>query len=998
MIEISDISQRAGGILNRTLKFFFGSRNERVLDDLAPTVAAINALEPATQALSDEAMRAKTTGFRERLAKGAALDDILVEAFAVAREAGRRHLRMRHFDVQLVGGMILHQGKIAEMVTGEGKTLVATLPAYLNALTGKGVHIITVNDYLARRDRDWMGPLFESLGLTVGVIQSDMDSDQRKVAYGADITYGTNNEFGFDYLRDNMKVHPEAQSQRGHHFAIVDEVDSILIDEARTPLIISGASEESTRKYYDADRVARRLVPGKDFIIKEKDHTCALTEEGLVKAEKFLGVEDFYTGPNMEWPHHIDQALRAHNLYKRDKDYIAKDGEVIIVDEFTGRLMPGRRWSDGLHQAIEAKENLRIKEENLTLATITIQNYFKLYAKLAGMTGTAMTEADEFFKIYKLDVTAIPPNKPMRRVSFPDVVYRSEREKYNAILEEIVDLNVSGRPVLVGTISIEKSERISEMLKNPVHAARMLDRRIERLREMFDAKKTKIAPALADRALELLRDSMKTDAAAVEALAKETIEAHPKDEAGYLLQEIARAARTLAAVRKGVRHEVLNAKYHEREAVIVAQAGRLGALTIATNMAGRGTDILLGGNPDALTAEKLHQESLVPGAPEYEARRREIFPQMKALTDAEHDRVVALDGLHILGTERHEARRIDNQLRGRSGRQGDPGSSRFFLSLEDDLMRIFASDWVKNLLERLGMTEGQQIESGMVTRGIERAQKRVEEHHFGTRKSLLEYDEVMNEQRKIIYAQRQDILEGRNLKDYIQQMIDEEIAGAMETHCPPKTRPDEWDLEDLADWATRKFETAVRREEFAGKGIDAVRAKLAAKADQSYAEREAAFTPERMRELERYVLLQVIDTKWRDHLTAMEQLRAGIGFRGYAGTDPKLAYKKEGYELFQAMIDAITDDATELLFKMKMRVESGEELRLREKTGVTSRPAEPTGERFGPAHAPRDEAPAGPPPADGKPSLLRAAARAGRNDPCPCGSGKKFKKCCGKNA
>jgi len=845
----------------------FGTRNERLLRAMQPIVAHINSLEPKIQPLSNSELRAKTDEFRRRLASGETLDDILPEAFAVVREAARRTVKMRHFDVQLIGGIVLHQGKIAEMATGEGKTLVATLAAYLNGLTGKGVHIVTVNDYLARRDRAWMGPVYELLGLTVGVIQAPMGNAERKVAYAADVTYGTNNEFGFDYLRDNMKVRLEDQVQRELHYAIVDEVDSILIDEARTPLIISGPAYDTTTKYYEADRIARALKPGVHFEVKEKEQTVILTEAGIERAERLLGVDSFYTGRNMDWPHHIDQALRAHHLYKRDKDYIVKEGQVVIVDEFTGRLMPGRVWSDGLHQAIEAKERLKIKEENQTLATITLQNYFLLYEKLAGMTGTAATEAVEFDRIYGLDVVVIPTNRPLIRYTYPDVVYLTEDEKFEAIVREIETVHKSGRPILVGTISIEKSERLSKMLK-----------------------------------------------------------------------------------ARGIRHEVLNAKHHEREAEIIAKAGQMGNVTIATNMAGRGTDIVLG------------------------------------------EGVAEIGGLHVIGSERHEARRIDNQLRGRSGRQGDPGSSRFFVSLEDDLMRIFAGDWVKKILARVGMGQGQELSHPIVSRAIEKAQRRVEEHNFEIRKHLLEYDEVMNEQRKIVYSQRQEVLKGENLKGIVFNMIDDRIASAIEEYLPRGLSRSEWNWEGLVLWMRKKFGVELTPGKLQEIGRDALEEFLYKKVEGVYEEREREIGPEAMREVERFVLLQVIDTKWKDHLHAMDQLKAGIGLRGYGQKDPKIEYKREGYELFSSMIESVKEDVTNYILKVKVEREAEQELE-----GIWS--AQLAGHsQFSSFDKQRAEAMAASHRGEEAPKpYVRSGRKIGRNEPCPCGSGRKYKHCCGKS-
>src|SRR4051812_23987144 len=717
------------------LVWLFGNANERQVRKKRQIVAQINELEPAMMALSDDELKGKTVEFRSRLAAGETLNDLLPEAFAACREAGRRFLKMRHYDVQLMGGMVLHGGNIAEMVTGEGKTLVATLAAYLNALEGRGVHVVTVNDYLARRDAEWMTPLYSGLGMTVGAIQSDMDSEERQAIYACDITYGTNNEFGFDYLRDNMKPIKELQAQGPLHYAIIDEVDSILIDEARTPLIISGPAFDDVRKYAEADRIARLLRKDQHFEVKEKERTCHLNDDGIREAERIAGIESFYTPGNMEWPHLIDNSLKAHYLYKRDRDYVELNGEIVIVDEFTGRLMTGRQWSDGLHQAVEAKERVKIKEENQTLATITLQNFFMLYKKRSGMTGTAMTEAQEFYKVYKLDVVAIPTNRALSRQNYLDVIYRTEREKFNSILAEIREIHETGRPILVGTTSIEKSEHLSDMLK-----------------------------------------------------------------------------------RHGIPHQVLNAKYHEREAEIVAQAGRKGAVTIATNMAGRGTDIILGGNPEFMAWADLKRETNEDGRPLYPTRlevpqdvwERAVAryePEMKA----EGREVAALGGLHIIGTERHESRRIDNQLRGRSGRQGDPGSSRFFLSLEDDLMRKFAGEWVSAVLTRFGMEEGEAIEHKMVSRRIEGAQKKVEERNFDARKNLLEYDEVMDEQRKRIYSFRQRLLDGYPAKDSIMEMIDVQVRDAVNRFLA-----DDYGTSSFAEWAGQRLGVELAARDFKG--------------------------------------------------------------------------------------------------------------------------------------------------------------------------------------
>lgn len=862
----------------------FGTSNERILKKIKPIIEQINSLEPKMMSLTDAELRQKTDAFKERLSKGETTDNLLPEAFATVREASRRVLiapnpdspnrTMRHFDVQLIGGIVLHGGKIAEMATGEGKTLVATLPAYLNALSGKGVHIVTVNDYLAKRDRDWMSPLYEFLGLKTGAIQSNQPYEEKKAAYLCDITYGTNNEFGFDYLRDNMRVRTEEQVQisRGLNYAIVDEVDSILIDEARTPLIISGPAEESTEKYYIADKVARRLKAGKHFEIKEKERMAHLTEEGIEEVEKLLNVDSIYTDRNMEWPHYIEQALRAHHLFKNDRDYIVKGGEVVIVDEFTGRLMEGRVWSDGLHQAVQAKEHQRIKEENQTLATITLQNFFRLYKKLAGMTGTAMTEAAEFDKIYKLEVVAIPTNKPMSRTNFPDRVYRTEKEKFDAIIKEIAEVHKTGRPTLVGTVSIEKSELLSEKL-----------------------------------------------------------------------------------MREGIEHEVLNAKQHEREAHIVAKAGQRGNVTIATNMAGRGTDIVLG------------------------------------------EGVASLGGLHIVGTERHEARRIDNQLRGRAGRQGDPGSSRFYVSLQDDLMRIFASERVSSLLKTFGMEEGMAIEHSMVSKSIERAQKKVEEHNFEIRKHLLEYDEVMDQQRKMIYSLRQDVLEGKNIRDYIFQMMEDGIKEVTAFAFGTKSGRDEEEPFDIADWFRQKFGLSIDLNEVEEKTRQNVEVFLIKKAEEAYEAKENAIGKDEMEKIAQILLLEKIDTKWKDHLYAMDHLRSGIGLRGYAQVDPRIEYKREALSMFESMNLSIRDEVTDLIFKLQLGKEAErkdiwhpDHYVHQEVSGLETIQESPVAAAIQGTNANSEEQ------TERKIEPIKVGIKVGRNQPCPCGSGKKFKQCCGR--
>ena len=874
------------------VKKIVGSKNDRELKRLAPAVDRVNAVEPMIHGLSDQALIGKTDELRARCRSGESLDTLLPEAFAVVREASRRVLGMRHFDVQLIGGLALHEGKIAEMKTGEGKTLVATLPVYLNALTGRGVHVITVNDYLAKRDSQWMGELYRFLGLTVGVIQHDLDDAARQIAYASDVTYGTNNEFGFDYLRDNMKFDPRHFVQRPLAFAIVDEVDSILIDEARTPLIISGPAEDSTDLYYRINKAIPYLKADVDYTIEEKTKTAALTEEGNAKVERFLGVENLYDLGNMSLVHHVHQALKAHSLYKRDVDYVVKDGEVLIVDEFTGRLMPGRRWSDGLHQAVEAKEGVKIANENQTLATITFQNYFRMYKKLSGMTGTADTEAAEFAKIYNLDVMVIPPNRKMIRADAADVVYRTEREKFAAIAEEIVECHQTGQPVLVGTISIEKSERLSALLK-----------------------------------------------------------------------------------KQGIKHAVLNAKFHEKEAEIIAQAGRKGGVTIATNMAGRGTDILLGGNPDFLFKQWVARDAEL-AKPEAEARRREARERFIAECEAEKREVVAAGGLHIIGTERHESRRIDNQLRGRAGRQGDPGSSRFYLSLEDDLLRIFGSERISGLMQRLGMEDGVPIEHRMVTRAIETAQKKVEAHNFDIRKQLLEYDDVMNKQREVIYEQRRQVLSGEPFVDDINGMIDDVVETLVTHSCPEASYAEEWDLKGLAEALATQFSAPVEPNPWLDHGVDAIKEDVHQRVSQAYERKEKEFGSTVLRELEKAVMLRVIDTHWKDHLLTMDYLKEGIGLRGYGQKDPLIEYKREGFDLFAAMIDRIKFDAIGHLFRIQAVQQQ-----------PALQPAPPT-RLSAPGLSPQ-------PPQRASAPAHRDKERVGRNDPCPCGSGKKYKKCHG---
>ncbi len=980
-------------MISSLLAKVFGTQNERELKRLQPTVGQISALEGQTQALSDEQLRAKTDEFRARIqermkgfpdapeavepeaeidrqkqlederyaALQEVLNEVLPEAFAVVREAGRRVLNMRHFDVQLIGGMVLHQGKIAEMKTGEGKTLVATLPVYLNALSGRGVHVVTVNDYLAKRDSEWMGKLYRFLGLTVGVIVHDLDDGQRREAYAADVTYGTNNEFGFDYLRDNMKFDLADCVQRGHNFGIVDEVDSILIDEARTPLIISGASEESTDKYARVNRIIPRLekgeeIPGqqgepptytKDYAVDEKHKIVTITEQGWEKVEQMLGIGNIADPENWDLKHHVETAVKAFELYRRDRDYLVKDGEVIIVDEFTGRQMPGRRWSDGLHQAVEAKENVKIERENQTLATITFQNYFRMYRKLAGMTGTAETEAPEFDKIYKLEVMVIPTNRTLVRIENPDIVYRTEREKYFAAADEIAVFAEKGQPVLVGTTSIEKSERLSELLK-----------------------------------------------------------------------------------KKGIPHVVLNAKYHEREAEIVAQAGRRGAVTIATNMAGRGTDILLGGNPEFSAKQELVKRGVATlvqqAGGEVEVRPddesvtyfyyagsefqvptdpwQEALTRYKKETDAEHDEVIQAGGLFILGTERHEARRIDNQLRGRAGRQGDPGASRFYLSLEDDLMRIFAKEWVSTLLQRLGMEEGVPIESRMISRRIEAAQRAVEAQNFEARKHLLEYDDVMNKQRGAVYGLRRQLLEGLEQKELIlDDYVDVILTDLMNEFVPEKAHPDDWDIKGLKNAIFTRFGVDIIAEGLKPEVLN--RNELGhgifEKLKQRYDAKEQLIGPEQLRHHERMIMLSVLDQQWKDHLLSMDHLKEGIGLRGYAQHDPLVEYKRESFEMFEAMMTRFQEDTVRYLYLMQIleeqpgrRVEAGDGQQRRMSATSVDDMEEAFQRR---KRRELDQARLAGAGDQQVQQVVRAGSKVGRNDPCPCGSGKKYKKCCGAN-
>jgi preprotein translocase subunit SecA len=936
-------------VIDKVLAKVFGTANEREIKAMRPIIAAINGFEPAMQQLSDADLSAKTIEFKQRLANGETLDDILPEAFAVCREAGRRVLNMRHFDVQLIGGVVLHRGKIAEMKTGEGKTLVATLPVYLNSLTGQGVHVVTVNDYLAKRDSEWMGRLYRFLGLTVGVIVHDLDDQERKASYNCDITYGTNNEYGFDYLRDNMKFRIEDCVQREHNFAIVDEVDSILVDEARTPLIISGPSEESTDKYYKINRIIPKLIRGEvidgkepgekyttgDFTVEEKHRSVALTEEGVLKVEKLLGVNNLYDPQNIEINHHVQQALKAHVLFHRDKDYLVQEGQVVIVDEFTGRIMPGRRWSDGLHQAIEAKEGVKIERENQTLATITFQNYFRMFKKLAGMTGTAETEAAEFQKIYKLDVTVIPTNRPMSRIENQDIVYRTEEEKFRNAAKEIKELNSKGQPVLVGTVSVDKSERLSAILK-----------------------------------------------------------------------------------KMGVKHEVLNAKNHEREASIIAQAGRKAAVTVSTNMAGRGTDILLGGNPEYMAKDHLRRQGKDPDAMQISAmgtpERAEwdaAIAHFKAETDPEHEEVVNAGGLFVLGTERHESRRIDNQLRGRAGRQGDPGASRFYLSLQDDLMRIFGGERMQNLMLKLGMEEDVPIESGLITKRIASAQEAVEAQNFASRKHLLEYDDVMNKQRKAVYEMRRALLEGKEQKQRILDIVRGIVETFEDLRCPEKDHAANWDYTGLQSDVLSQFGVKINTQELTTMSRIEIEDHIFDQLSKRYDEKEQLVGPEIMRDAERMIMLNVIDNQWKDHLLSMDHLKEGIGLRGYGQKDPLIEYKKESFEMFQDMMDRIEDETIRYLYFLQ--VSQGENPPL-PYPDIEEEDDEPEPEPVAVSKVAQTEvldftrniqrkkdkeladlqfAGGGTVATENKPVVSKE--KVGRNDPCPCGSGKKYKKCHG---
>ncbi len=920
----------------------FGSQNEREIKRILPIVERINALEAEIKPLSDEQLRGKTAEFKERLEKGETLDDLLPEAFAVVREAAWRTLGQRHYDVQLVGGMVLHSGKIAEMKTGEGKTLVATLPVYLNALSGKGVHVVTVNDYLASRDAEWMGQVYRFLGLTVGVIVHDQDNETRRAAYEADITYGTNNEFGFDYLRDNMKYSLDQMVQRELNFAIVDEVDSILIDEARTPLIISGPTEDSTDKYYVLNQVIPRLKRDQDFTLDEEHRSVMLTDDGVQRVEKLLGIENLYAPDQIETLHHLNQALRAHTLYKRDVEYVVRDGKVIIVDEFTGRLMPGRRWSDGLHQAVEAKEGVQIENENQTLATITFQNYFKMYDKLAGMTGTADTEAGEFKEIYKLDVVIIPTNRPIQRIDTPDVVYKGEAGKFRAVVRDIEEHHKKGQPVLVGTVSIEKSEKISELLR-----------------------------------------------------------------------------------KKGIGHTVLNAKIHDKEALVVAQAGRSGNVTIATNMAGRGTDIMLGGNPELLAQAEVDAQA------DPEAYER-VFAEYRRECEEDKKKVLEAGGLVIIGTERHESRRIDNQLRGRAGRQGDPGHSRFFLSLEDDLLRIFGADRITGLMERMGMEEDEPIEHGLVTRAIENAQKKVEARNFDIRKHLLEYDQVMNDQRTVVYKERRKILAGEGIGEMFDEILKSVVDDITAAWAPEKTPPEDWDWTAIEEEMQKQFgfQLELPEEEIERLVPDSFGDVVLERAEQLFEEKKKTFGDELFTYLLRNIMLSTLDQLWKEHLLAMDHLREGIGLRGYGQKDPKHEYKREGFEMFGDMIAMFRAEAVEKMAKVQVRREPVEQPPVMQQqqqqqqavpgqaaatglplqgstTSSSGQPAQPQNPAGMPiVNRPMEAAERKmtyshgdtPPKRDAQKAPVKAAEKVGRNEPCPCGSGKKYKQCHGSAA
>jgi preprotein translocase subunit SecA len=920
-------------MIDKFLTKLFGSSNQRFLKSVQGIVSEINALEPSIKKLTDAELRARTDAFKAQVREAVAgiedkeelkrverevLDEILPEAFAIVREASVRTTGMRHFDVQLIGGIVLHQGKIAEMRTGEGKTLVATLPSYLNALTGRGgVHVVTVNDYLASRDAEWMGQIHRFLGLEVGCIQNDMDDFERQTAYAADITYGTNNEFGFDYLRDNMKFDLATCVQRGHYFAVVDEVDSILIDEARTPLIISGPSDEATDKYYQADAIVPQLKRGEDidgvktgdYIVDEKAHTAVLTEEGVDKAERLLGVGNLYDPVNMDLLHCVEQALKAHTLYRLDHQYVVQDNRVVIVDDFTGRLMEGRRWSDGLHQAVEAKEGVKIEKENQTLATITLQNYFRLYEKLSGMTGTAETEAAEFHSTYKLDVIVIPTHMPMVRTDFSDMIYRTLPEKWDAVIEEIKDCHDRGQPTLVGTVSVENSELISRRLH-----------------------------------------------------------------------------------KEAVPHNVLNAKYHEREAEIVAQAGRKGSVTIATNMAGRGTDILLGGNPDFMAREFLKKDEIDPDEVT-EEQWAQAFASAKRIVEEEHKEVVGLGGLHILGTERHESRRIDNQLRGRAGRQGDPGSSRFILSLEDDLMRIFAGDKVKALMQRLGMEEGVAIESKMVSKRIAAAQKSVEGRNFESRKHLLEYDDVMNKQRETIYGLRRQLMEEPDQRDYLlgdppkSGVAYDLLTDITRQYLNPDVSPDDWDVNNYTLQVKSIYDYDAERIDFGNLGSQEIADHIWEELKKKYAIKEQQIGVEAMRTYERIIMLNIIDAQWKDHLLSLDHLKQGIGLVGYGQKDPLVEYKKQSFDLFQEMLDRIDTTTIRSLFNLQVVAEEPPEALRQRRMPRRSTSLTFTGPNQGAAAAGEE--------AGKVKTIVRDQPKVGRNELCPCGSGRKYKKCHG---
>ncbi|MCA9412739.1 MAG: preprotein translocase subunit SecA [Candidatus Omnitrophica bacterium] len=938
---------------------------------MQPLVDKINALEGDMKNKSDSGLREMTDEFKRRLEKGETLEALLPEAFAVVREAATRVIGMRHFDVQLMGGMALFEGNIAEMATGEGKTLVATLPSYLIALEGRGVHVVTVNDYLAKRDMEWMGPIHEFLGLTIGAIQHDQDPKEKHAAYRADITYGTNNEFGFDYLRSNLTPNPEDRPQRELHYAIVDEVDSILIDEARTPLIISGPADLSPETYYQVNQVIPRLRREQDFTVDEKERNVLLTDDGMEHAQNLLGLDNMFSEENLDIVHYLDQALKAHFLFEKDVHYVVQDGQVVIVDEFTGRLMPGRRWSDGLHQAVEAKEGVKIERENQTLATITFQNYFRMYNRLAGMTGTADTEAGEFREIYDLDVVVVPTNKPIIRKDLPDQVYRSEREKFEAIVSTIVDRHLNHQPALVGTVSIEKSEHLSDLMKNRPYWRKRMKEWIQRIKE--EAPKSKLDSGQTGELDSFLSRKEALTADEVQEWVEKIAKANDETLA-YLVSRLGETVQIIETMQRGLEFNVLNAKFHQREAEIVAQAGRPGAITIATNMAGRGTDIVLGGN-----AEKMIEDEL--------AKLPEDTPedQIKKIKDRIHEEcrkgreiVLEAGGLMIIGTERHESRRIDNQLRGRSGRQGDPGVSRFYLSLEDDLMRLFGGERMKKVAERLGMEDGEVIEAKLVTRSIRKAQKKVEDRNFEIRKYVIKYDDVMNKQREVIYKLRNDLLEGENPEEPFMEMAWNVFDDTSQTFIDRKTPPDEWDIDKIqsnfANFFNLKPEVELGEGVNLDQQIENLERSIWKRIEEWYQERkEQAPNEEEWRHLMRHVMLWTVDTKWKDHLLTMDHLKDSINLRGYAGKDPQQEYQKEGFALFQRMYANLEQEIVARMFRVELVKDEGPTNRRARRMLPRSQGAPRTGPIV---------------------TRKREVKKVGRNDPCPCGSGKKYKKCC----